>query len=96
MTFLLVTDDADQGRALAGRLDRAMPGSLCLTVAPRDLEASLREVRVDCVVCPADLAEGRPDRRPRFVAWPERGMQEAWVQALLRRAALWEPPNPLF
>ena len=25
-----------------------------------------------------------------------RGMQEAWVQALLRRAALWEPPNPLF
>lgn len=91
MTILILTEDSAQGQALAAQMRTLASACLCLVMAPGDGEAALREVRVDCVVCPPAMAAGKTGRRPRYAAWPEGGPTEAWTRDLVETASRWDP-----
>ena len=86
MTFLLLTEDPQEGQALSARLTGAGERNLCLMAAPADAADALRAVQVDRVVCPADVLEPLRETAPfspppRFFPWPER-VTEDWLRAL--------------
>lgn len=83
MTILILTEDAQQGEMLSRLLSEAAPSSLCLVMRPADAAATLREIQVDQVIGPADMAE--TGSSARFTPWPQGPLTVAWVQTLLKR-----------
>ena len=88
MTFLIIAEDHTAGAGLAERIKERAPDSFCFSVSPSTVDEALKTVRVDCAVCPPELAESLSRRKlPRVAVWPPEASAEAMTEALLSHQA---------